>query len=150
MTNALYLLKLEWLKVKNYMPFLVLSAMYIVLLPLFMASHMLDEVEKVCSHVAIIKNGNLLMTGEVGSLLNKDMTIEIAAQNNEILRGVLSEASFISSIETKPNFLIIQVKEGYSTYDVNQLAIQKGIVLTHLNERKRRLEEEFLQITSKN
>ena len=37
MTNALYLLKLEWLKVKNYMPFLVLSAMYIVLLPLFMA-----------------------------------------------------------------------------------------------------------------
>ena len=37
MTNALYLLKLEWLKVKNYMPFLVLSAMYILLLPLFMA-----------------------------------------------------------------------------------------------------------------
>ena len=90
------------------------------------------------------------MTGEVGSLLNKDITIEIAAQNNEILMGVLSEASFISSIETKPNFLIIQVKEGYSAYDVNQLAIQKGIVLTHLNERKRRLEEEFLQITSKN
>ena len=37
MTNALYLLKLEWLKVRNYMPFLVLSAMYILLLPLFMA-----------------------------------------------------------------------------------------------------------------
>lgn len=117
---------------------------------IFMASHILDEVEKVCSHVAIIKNGNLLMTGEVGSLLNKNITIEIATQNNEILRGVLSEASFVSSIETKSNFLIIQIKEGYSTYDVNQLAIQKGIVLTHLNERKRRLEEEFLQITSKN
>ena len=115
-----------------------------------MASHILDEVEKVCSHVAIIKNGNLLMTGEVGSLLNKDITIEIAAQNNEILRGVLSEASFVSNIEIKPNFLIIQIKEGYSTFDVNHLAIQKGIVLTHLNERKRRLEEEFLQITSKN
>ena len=90
------------------------------------------------------------MTGEVGSLLNKDVTIEIATQNNEILRGVLSEASFISSIETKSNFLIIQVKEGYSAYDVNQFVIQKSLVLTHLNERKRRLEEEFLQITSKN
>ncbi len=117
---------------------------------IFMASHMLDEVEKVCSHVAIIKNGVLLTSGEVGSLLNKEVTIEVGAQNLDILRGVLSEASFLKDIVLKPNILIAHVKEGFSSYDVNQLAIEKGIVLTHLNERKQRLEEEFLQITSKN
>jgi ABC-type multidrug transport system ATPase subunit len=116
---------------------------------IFMASHMLDEVEKICSHVAIIKNGNLLTTGAVGSLLKNEVTIEIAAENNDILRGVLNEANFISKIETKSNLLIINVKEGFSVLDVSQLMYQKGIILIHLNERKRKLEEEFLQITAR-
>jgi ABC-type multidrug transport system ATPase subunit len=117
---------------------------------IFMASHMLDEVEKVCTHVAIIKNGNLLTTGPVGSLLNKEITIEIAAQNLEILRGVLDESNFVSKIDTKANHLIISVKKGYSVFDVSELIYQKGIILTHLTEHKHRLEDEFLKITSKN
>jgi ABC-type multidrug transport system ATPase subunit len=114
---------------------------------IFMASHILDEVEKVCTHVAIIKNGNLLSAGPVGGLLNKEITIEIAAQNNDILRGVLSEVDFVSKIETKANILIINVKEGFSVLDVSQLMHQKGIILTHLTVHKHRLEEEFLKIT---
>ncbi len=117
---------------------------------IFMASHILDEVEKVCSHVAIIKNGNLLATGEVGSLLNKEVTIEIAASNNEALKSIFSESTFVTEIISKPNFLVLSVKDGFSAYDVNKFAMDKGFVLTYLNERKRRLEEEFLQITSKN
>ena len=117
---------------------------------IFMASHILDEVEKVCSHVAIIKNGNLLATGEVGSLLNKEVTIEISASNNEALKSIFSESAFVTEIISKPNFLVLSVKDGFSAYDVNKFAMDKGFVLTYLNERKRRLEEEFLQITSKN
>lgn len=116
---------------------------------IFMASHILDEVEKVCSHVAIIKNGHLLTTGEVGGLLNKDIIVEVAAPDMAILRGVLTEAHFINHIDTKHNILMVHIKNGFSAYDINHLAIQKGLVLTHLSERKRRLEEEFLQITSK-
>ena len=116
---------------------------------IFMASHMLDEVEKVCTHVAIIKNGNLLTTGAVGNLLKNEITIEIAAENNEILRGVLADAHFVSKIENRANLLIINVKEGFSVLDVSQLMYQKGIILIHLNERKRKLEEEFLQITAR-
>lgn len=117
---------------------------------IFMASHMLDEVEKVCTHVAIIKNGNLLTTGPVGGLLNKEMTIEIAAQNLEILRGVLSESHFISKIDGKANHLIVSVKQGFSVHDVSEFIYQKGIILTHLTVHKHRLEDEFLKITSKN
>lgn len=117
---------------------------------IFMASHILDEVEKVCSHVAIIKNGNLLATGEVGSILGKDLTVEIAAKDNEILRGLLADVSYISKIENLPHFLSISVKQGFGAYDLSQLAFDKGIVLTHLAERKRSLEQEFLQITANN
>ena len=117
---------------------------------IFMASHILDEVEKVCSHVAIIKNGNLLATGEVGSILGKDLTVEIAAKDNEILRSLLANISYISKIENLPHFLSISVKQGFGAYDLSQLAFDKGIVLTHLAERKRSLEQEFLQITANN
>jgi ABC-2 type transport system ATP-binding protein len=117
---------------------------------IFMASHMLDEVEKVCTHVAIIKNGNLLTTGPVGGLLNKEMTIEIGAQNLEILRRVLSESHFISKIDGKANHLIISVKQGFTVHDVSEFIYQKGIILTHLTAHKHRLEDEFLKITSNN
>ena len=117
---------------------------------IFMASHILDEVEKVCSHVAIIKNGNLLATGGVGSILNKEITVEIAAKNAEILRGLLSDVNFISKLEEHHGVFITSVKSGFGAADLSQLAFDKGLVLTHLVERKRRLEEEFLQITSRN
>ena len=117
---------------------------------IFMASHILDEVEKVCSHVAIIKNGNLLATGEVGSILGKDLTVEIAAKNNDILRGLLADVNYISKIENRQQGLSISVKQGFGAYDLSQLAFEKGIILTHLVEKKRSLEQEFLQITSNN
>jgi ABC-type multidrug transport system ATPase subunit len=117
---------------------------------IFMASHILDEVEKVCSHVAIIKNGNLLATGGVGAILNKEITVEIAAQNPEILRGVLSELNFISKLEERNGMFILSVKDGFGAADLSKIAFEHGIALTHILERKRRLEEEFLQITSRN
>jgi ABC-type multidrug transport system ATPase subunit len=117
---------------------------------IFMASHILDEVEKVCSHVAIIKNGNLLATGEVGAILNKEITVEIGAKNAEILRGVLSDVNFISKLTEHHGVFTLSVKDGFGAVELSQIAFDKGIILTHLVERKRRLEEEFLQITSRN
>ncbi len=117
---------------------------------IFMASHILDEVEKVCSHVAIIKNGNLLATGEVGSILSKDITVEIAAKDTDLLRGLFADVNYITKIENRAHLLSVSVKQGFGAYDLSQLAFEKGIVLTHLIEKKRSLEQEFLQITSNN
>jgi ABC-2 type transport system permease protein len=46
MENILYLLKLEWLKLKNYTPFLVLGGMYLVLLPLMALSPLSIDLPK--------------------------------------------------------------------------------------------------------
>jgi ABC-2 type transport system ATP-binding protein len=114
---------------------------------IFMASHILDEVEKVCSHVAIIKNGNLLAEGAVGSILGNQTTVEMAAENLALLRGVLAEHPKVAKIEQKHNLLIVNTEDDFSVADLSRLATEKGVVLTHLVERKRSLEEEFLQIT---
>jgi ABC-2 type transport system ATP-binding protein len=116
---------------------------------IFMASHLLDEVEKVCSHVAIIKNGRLLSQGAVGQLLNKEILLEIASEDNEILRGLLTKATFTTSLELKNQTFILGIKKGTSIADVSRFVFEKGIILTHLTEKKHRLEDEFLKITSK-
>ncbi|MEM1321254.1 MAG: ABC transporter ATP-binding protein [Bacteroidota bacterium] len=114
---------------------------------IIMASHILDEVEKVCSHVAIIKNGNLLTTGPVGAIITNDISIEIAAENNEQLLDMLHKHLKINNVERGPQTFIIHIDEEVSTAAVNQLAFQNGFTLTHLAQRQKSLESEFLEIT---
>jgi ABC-type multidrug transport system ATPase subunit len=72
---------------------------------IFMASHILDEVEKVCSHVAIIKQGKLLAAGSVGSIINNDITLELNSDQNELLLILLAKWPSIKQIEKKGNGL---------------------------------------------
>jgi ABC-type multidrug transport system ATPase subunit len=114
---------------------------------IFMASHILDEVEKVCSHVAIIKQGKLLAAGSVGSIINNDITLELNSDQNELLLSLLAKWPSVKQIEKKGNLLIAQMASGASSTEINRLAFDNGIVLSHLAARQKRLEEEFLEIT---
>lgn len=114
---------------------------------IIMASHILDEVEKVCSHVAIIKNGSLLATGSVGSILNDDVQIEIAAENLDSLHDYLGTIEEVHQIEDKGGYLLLSVQKEFSPNVLNQMAFQKGITLSHLVAKQKSLESEFLEIT---
>ena len=107
-----------------------------------MASHLLDEVEKICSHVAIIKNGKLLATGPVGSILSNDVTVEVAADDMEKVSGI------ISGIKREKELIEFQISENHTAQEINSLMYTNNIVLNHLVSRKRKLEEEFLEITN--
>ena len=117
---------------------------------IIMASHILDEVEKVCTHVSIIKNGNHLISGSVGSIISNDVQIEIAAPNLDGLKNMLSNDSRISKLEEKEGKLFLFVDNEFSTAEINQMAHNNGITLTHLVAKAKSLESEFLEITSKN
>ena len=115
-----------------------------------MASHILDEVEKVCTHVAIIKKGNLLATGSVGSILTSDMTIQINTANNDDLRNILSNIPQVKSVIAQENFLECTIDQTYDVSDFSKTIVEKGMVITHLVAKKSSLEDEFLQITKAN
>ena len=117
---------------------------------IIMASHILDEVEKVCTHVSIIKNGNHLASGSVGSIISDDVQVEIAAANMDGLKNILSNDTRISQLEEKDGMLVLYVDEEFSTAEINQMAHNNGITLTHLVAKAKSLESEFLEITSKN
>jgi ABC-2 type transport system ATP-binding protein len=115
---------------------------------IIMASHILDEVEKVCSHVAIIKKGRLLASGEVGAILNKDKQVEIAAVDLTRLKELLAGVPGVNKIEEKNRHLALYVSESLSAAGLNKLAFDNGITLTHLVLKPKSLESEFLEITS--
>ncbi len=117
---------------------------------IIMASHILDEVEKVCSHVAIIKKGKLLASGEVGAILSKDRQVEIGADDLDRLREMLAHLPGVVRIEQKNGLLHLTVKQDISAGELNKMAFGNGITLRHLVMRPKRLESEFLEITKEN
>ncbi len=112
-----------------------------------MASHILAEVEKICSHVAILKQGRLLATGPVGSILSNDITVEVASNDMVKLEQYLRSLPTLTALSTKDNHFECTVEEDTDVAELNRNALRNGITLTHLVSRKRRLEEEFLEIT---
>ena len=113
-----------------------------------LASHMLDEVEKICSHVAIIKNGTLLATGPVGSILSNEPTIEIAAENMDQLGSILEENPSVKTNTRNKEHFLVTIQDESKYEDLIKDCIEKGVIPTHLVKRKQNLEEEFLAITS--
>lgn len=113
---------------------------------ILLASHLLDEVQKTCSHVAVLKEGKALFTGKVSDILNISDTIEVSSNNIELLTLALKENSQIIDINPEQEILVIKLKDGFTSYDLNNYLIGKGIVLTHLAMRKKSLENQFLEL----
>ena len=116
---------------------------------ILLASHMLDEVEKICSHVAIIKKGKLLAVGAVGSILSDQPTVEVGAADIEKLVEFLSAAPLVKKITRSDNYLILELGPGHDPAELNRVVFEHGIVLDHLVETRPSLEAEFLEITRK-
>lgn len=112
-----------------------------------MASHILDEVEKICSHVAIIKNGILLATGPVGSILSNDVILELRSDDIGSLSSLLNNIDWVKNATLINGTIEAQMDESHSLAELNRLAFENNITLTHLVGRRQRLEEEFLAIT---
>ena len=117
---------------------------------IIMASHLLDEVEKVCTHVAIIKNGNVLTAGSVQEVLVTDEIIEVSSENLSELENVLNRMGGFSSIKKQNNTLQLFYSNGNAnTAAINQYCFQNNVALSHLQSKKKSLETKFLELTNK-
>jgi ABC-type multidrug transport system ATPase subunit len=117
---------------------------------ILLASHLLDEVEKVCTHVAILQRGQLLMAGDVNEVLVNEDFVELGTGegNQAKLQGLLAGLPGIRQI--KPYDQHVQVffeKEAMDTGELNRYCFEKGVTLTYLQLRKRSLESKFMELT---
>ncbi len=113
---------------------------------LILASHILSEVEKICSHVAILKNGDLLASGSVKQLLTEDEVAEISCSDLDTLHKLLRDSDLVADIEREDPVLIITLQKEVSIADVNAFAFKHNIVINHLVSRKKSLESQFLEL----
>lgn len=114
---------------------------------ILLASHLLDEVEKVCSHVVVLKKGKMIYCGSVSGMTANDGFFELNSDDNQKLQSVLVSHPSVKNIEPKEDKLVVYLKTPFEAKALNQLAFENQITLTHLIKRKHSLEEQFLQIT---
>lgn len=116
---------------------------------IIMASHLLDEVEKVCTHVAILKKGELLSIGHVNDVLADDDLIELSSDNNQELLKILSAYTPNAQLIIAGDKLQLTLPRGTAKLkDINAWCFNKGIVLNHLVQKKKRLEAKFFELTN--
>lgn len=114
---------------------------------ILLASHLLDEVEKVCSHVVVLKKGTMLYCGTVNGMTSNEGFFELDSDDNEKLKSVLISHPSVKNIENEDGKLVIYLKAPFEAKDLNKLVFDNYITLTHLVKRKHSLEEQFIQIT---
>ena len=115
---------------------------------ILLASHLLDEVEKVCSHVLILRKGEVLYSGSVDAMTANDGFFELQSDDNHQLMTALSSNESIEKLAEENGKVYAYLKKPLESKDLNQLLFEKGIILSHLVKRKHSLEEQFLELTN--
>lgn len=115
---------------------------------ILLASHLLDEVEKVCSHVIILRKGEKLYSGPVDEMLTSYGFFELRAIDEEALVTFLSKHASFGPIKQENGLITAILKEEMKATTLNQDLFNNGIVLSHLVKRKESLEEQFLNLTN--
>ena len=113
---------------------------------IILASHLLDEVQKTCSHVAVLDKGQKIFDGVVREILESEEYIELAAEDMEVLMRLLQSFKGILDIQREAGKYVVQLSAGPTKKDLQKYLIQEGLFPTHFATRTGSLEKKFLEL----
>jgi len=115
---------------------------------IIMASHLLDEVEKVCTHVAILQKGILLTHGHVDEILVAEDIVETGAANMQQLNTILQQYPGAKKVHLNEQHVELTFTTGTASLEaLNRYCFENGVTLRHLRLRKKSLETKFFELT---
>lgn len=114
---------------------------------IILASHLLDEVQKVCSHFAVLRKGTLMYSGSVDDVGKGEETVEVVAYHDDLV-VLLQEFAGTASLKKEHDACVVRMKDGFHSQDLNRFLFEKGVVASHLMTQKKSLEKQFLEILS--
>ncbi|WBX70562.1 ABC transporter ATP-binding protein [Tenacibaculum retecalamus] len=118
---------------------------------ILLASHLLDEVEKVCTHVLIIRNGVKLYSGNVDNMIVSNGVIEVKTDDNiDKLVNVLKNYYEVASVDVEGDLVTARLENEIPASQLNKHLYENGIIVSHLVKRKLSLEQQFLDLTNNN
>lgn len=115
---------------------------------IILASHLLDEVQKVCSDFAVLKKGNLIHTGKVDEGFGNEVIIEASAENLSVLEQAVKEYALYRSHQVKKDRIEIKCADTATATALNKFLSEQGLYVNHLAVIKKNLEQQFLEILS--
>jgi ABC-type multidrug transport system ATPase subunit len=113
---------------------------------ILIASHQLDEIEKVCTDVAILKKGDLIRQSKIGEIIGDARQITVSSADINQLKTALTGLNGVRIAHEDENRLTLAVEDQVTALSVNEYCFKQGIVLSELKEAKKSLEEQFLAI----
>lgn len=113
---------------------------------IILASHLLDEVQKICTHVVILSKGKKLQSGIVEEVLNEALMVEVSSGNLNQLKTTVQKFDKTDSTYQENNKIVVKLKEGAQSSDLNKYLFDQGIIVDHLAVRKKSLEKYFLEV----
>ncbi|MFV8333900.1 ABC transporter ATP-binding protein [Flavobacterium sp. GSP14] len=117
---------------------------------ILLASHLLDEVEKVCTHVVVLRKGEILYTGLVDGMSANEGFFELQADDAESLMVAVKTHSSVKNVINEDGKILVYLKNDLEAKELNRFLFEKNIILNHLVKRKNSLEEQFLELTNSN
>jgi ABC-2 type transport system ATP-binding protein len=112
---------------------------------IILASHILDEVQKICSHVVMLKQGEMVYNGSMAELLLQRKSYQLMADDREKLLSVLSSLPQVKILTNDPDSLMVELHESLTGADLNRLVAEKGVYLSELHAYQKSLETIFLE-----
>ena len=113
---------------------------------ILLASHLLDEVQKVCSHVVVLRKGEMLYQGSVNDMIESNSFFELKANDISKLKMVLQSHPAVDKIVDEEDKILVYVKQDIHSAELNAYLFEQKIVLEHLVKRRNSLEEQFLEL----
>jgi len=117
---------------------------------ILLASHLLDEVEKVCTHVVILRKGVSLYSGSVDAMNASHGFVTLKSNDMDQLQVTLEDTKAFGLVKREEDTVVAYLEKPMDAAEINKLLFDKGIALSHLVKRKESLEEQFLELTKNN
>lgn len=117
---------------------------------ILLASHLLDEVEKVCTHVVVLRRGKMLYAGPVDEMNKNFGTVLLDASNRSQLKEFISSQSFLGSSEESLEGIEVKLIRDIDLATLNESAFNNGIVFNKILHKKQSLEDQFIELTKQN
>jgi ABC-2 type transport system ATP-binding protein len=114
---------------------------------IFLSSHLLWEVERTCTHVAILRTGRVVRQSAVRELVAGATVASVASSDLVALRRILAEYPGATGVEERADRLFVHLAND-DLAALNRFAHERGVTFSHLAVERRTLEDVFIEATA--
>jgi ABC-2 type transport system ATP-binding protein len=118
----------------------------------FLSSHNLDEVERICNRIAIIHKGAIRLCGEVEKLKEagrRELEIRLGGPLPKEAKAALQRLSYLKEWRCEGGNLLLSLDGENDPSEVLSLLLQKGAAIDEVRRRELSLEEIYAEIVGK-